>query len=75
MLSSHSHVFIVVNNFEEIVGLVSMEDVLEAIIGKKIVDEFDQHDDLRAVAAQEANKERKNNETLLELTEVKPKER
>lgn len=71
MLSSHSHVFIVVNNFEEVVGLVSMEDVLEAIIGKKIVDEFDQHDDLRAVAAEEANKERKNNETLLELTEVK----
>ena len=74
MLSTHSHVFVVVNNFEELVGLVSLEDVLEEIIGKQIVDEFDKHDDLRAVASLEANKERKNNETLIELTDIKPKE-
>lgn len=74
MLSAHSHVFVVVNNFEEVVGLVSLEDVIEEIIGKQIIDEFDKHDDLRAVASHEANKERKNNETLVELTEVKPKE-
>ena len=30
--------------------MISIEDILERIIGKKIVDEFDQYDDLRAVA-------------------------
>lgn len=52
------HLFIVVNDYRETVGVVSLEDVLEALIGKKIVDEFDRFDDLRAVA--ESNP-RKNN--------------
>jgi CBS domain containing-hemolysin-like protein len=56
-LKTHHHLFIVVNNFEEVVGVVTIEDVLEQIIGKEIVDEFDKYDDLRAVAAQDAEKE------------------
>ena len=50
-LSSHHHVLIVVNEYRETVGLISLQDVIEALIGHKIVDEFDTHDDLRAVAA------------------------
>lgn len=49
-LRTHQHLFIVVNEFRETVGLVSLEDVIEALIGQKIIDEFDAHDDLRAVA-------------------------
>jgi len=49
-LRTHHHLFIVVNEFRETVGLLSLEDVIEALIGKKIVDEFDKHDDLRVVA-------------------------
>jgi CBS domain containing-hemolysin-like protein len=49
-LRTHHHLFIVVNEFRETVGLVSLEDVIEALLGRKIVDEFDAHDDLRAVA-------------------------
>lgn len=56
-LKTHHHLFIVVNNFEEIVGVLSIEDVLEQIVGEKIVDEFDKYDDLRAVASIEAKKE------------------
>jgi len=44
------HLFVVVNEFRETVGLLSLEDVIEVLIGRKIVDEFDKHDDLRAVA-------------------------
>jgi CBS domain containing-hemolysin-like protein len=44
------HLFIVVNEFEETTGIVTIEDVIEALIGRKIVDEFDQHEDLRVVA-------------------------
>lgn len=49
-LRTRHHLFIVVNKYRETVGLVSLEDVLEALLGRKIVDEFDAHEDLRAVA-------------------------
>lgn len=57
-LRTHRHMFIVVNEFRETVGLLTLEDVIEALLGRKIVDEFDAHDDLRAVAARNP---RKNN--------------
>ena len=57
ILKTRQQLFVVVNGFEEIVGIVTMEDVLEAIIGKQIVDEFDQYEDLRAVATKLADKE------------------
>jgi len=49
-LRTHHHLFIVVNEFRETVGLLTLEDVIEALLGRKIIDEFDAHDDLRAVA-------------------------
>lgn len=49
-LRTRHHLFVVINQFRETVGLLSLEDVIEALIGQKIVDEFDKHDDLRAVA-------------------------
>jgi metal transporter CNNM len=61
-LKTHHHLFVVVNNFEEFVGVLSIEDVLEEVIGKEIVDEFDAHDDLRAVAQSIAEKERAKRE-------------
>jgi len=59
-LKLQHHLFVVVNNFEEFVGVLSIEDVLEEIIGKEIVDEFDQHDSLRAVAKSLAQEDRKD---------------
>lgn len=55
------HMFVVVNSFAEIVGLVTIEDVIEQIIGRLIVDEFDKHDDLRAVAELQGKKHRTQN--------------
>lgn len=49
-LRTHHLLFIVVNEYRETVGLLSLEDTIEALIGHKINDEFDAHDDLRAVA-------------------------
>jgi CBS domain containing-hemolysin-like protein len=57
-LKSHHHLLIVVNSFEEIVGVLSLEDVLEQIVGSPILDEFDQYENLRAVAAMDAKKDR-----------------
>lgn len=50
-IRTHHHLFIVINEFRETVGLLSLEDVIEALLGRKIIDEFDAHDDLRAVVA------------------------
>lgn len=49
-LRTHHHLLIVVNKNQETVGLLTLEDTIEALIGHKIVDEFDHHTDLRAVA-------------------------
>lgn len=57
-LRSHHHLFVVINEYRETVGLLALEDVIEALIGSKIIDEFDQFDDLRAVA--ERNPRRNN---------------
>lgn len=52
-IKTRHHLFIVINENRETVGLLTLEDVMEALIGKRIVDEDDIHADLRAVAAQE----------------------
>src|SRR6185437_14778852 len=58
-LKTKHHLFIVVNKFEEYVGIITIEDIIEQILGCKIVDEFDAYDDLRAVAADHARHEHK----------------
>lgn len=55
-IKTKHHLFIVVNEFEDIVGVLSAEDVIEQIVGQPMLDEFDQFDDLRAVAKRTARK-------------------
>lgn len=57
ILKTRNHLLVVVNGFEEYVGVITIEDVLEQIIGRPIQDEFDQYEDLRAVAQRAAQKE------------------
>lgn len=58
VFKTRQHLMIVVNSFEEFVGIITVEDVLEQIVGRPIMDEFDQYEDIRAVAAREAADER-----------------
>ena len=54
---THNHLFVVVNEFEEFVGIITIEDIIKQIIGSPILDEFDNYTDLRAVAAAAAKAE------------------
>lgn len=61
-LKTRHHLFVVVNEYRETVGLLSLEDVMEVLLGSKIVDEFDAFDDLRAVAEHNPNHNNQPNE-------------
>ena len=50
-IKTRHHLFIVVNDYRETAGVVTIEDVIEALLGRKIVDEDDVVVDLRAFAA------------------------
>jgi len=74
-IKTQHHIFIVVNSFEEFVGIITIEDILEQILGCKIVDEFDQYDDIRAVASHQAHNEHdKRQKEGQEVVEVKTPE-
>lgn len=72
-IKTKHHMFVVVNTFEEYVGIVTIEDVIEQVIGNKIEDEFDKYDDMRAVATHRAQEEHETHkpvpETVTEMVE------
>lgn len=52
MLKERIHIALAVGEFGEVKGLVSLEDVLETLLGLEIVDEIDRVDDMQALARQ-----------------------
>ncbi|MEA3352233.1 MAG: CNNM domain-containing protein [Campylobacterota bacterium] len=44
------HMFLVVDNYDQTEGLVTLEDALETILGREIVDELDKNIDMRELA-------------------------
>lgn len=73
ILKTRHHLLVVVNSFEEYVGVLSIEDIFEELAGQPIQDEFDQYEDLRAVATRKAKVEHKAHEEV-EDKEAKAKE-
>lgn len=51
-LKRRQHIFIVVDEYGGVSGLITMEDVLETILGAEIMDEADKVQDLRKLASE-----------------------
>jgi len=51
----HQHLFVVVDEYGSVTGVISMEDIIEEIIGREIVDESDKAKDMRELARQARN--------------------
>jgi CBS domain containing-hemolysin-like protein len=51
-LNTRRHLFCVTNAEGQFVGVVTLEDVLECLLGEEIVDETDLHEDMQALARQ-----------------------
>ncbi len=49
-LKTKHHLFVVLDDFDTLVGLITVEDIIEEIVGMEIVDEFDVHTDMQALA-------------------------
>lgn len=54
-LTTRQQFALVEDEFGGTSGILSMEDVIEALLGKEIVDELDEVDDLRKLALEQAN--------------------
>ncbi|HUD06840.1 MAG TPA: CBS domain-containing protein [Candidatus Saccharimonadales bacterium] len=69
--TTKQHLFVVVNSFEEFVGIVTIGDILSQLLGVSLTDDFDDYENLRAVAASRAKIEHtKHQKEASETTEV-----
>ncbi len=55
-LDRAEHLFVVIDEFGGLAGIISLEDVLEEILGREIMDEFDQVKDMRKLAQKRREK-------------------
>jgi CBS domain containing-hemolysin-like protein len=53
-VSSREHIAGVIDEFGAFVGIVTLEDVIECLLGRQIVDEYDEHTDMQRFARDQA---------------------
>ena len=51
-MTQREHIALVMDEYGGVAGVVTLEDVIETMIGMEIVDESDSHEDLQKMARQ-----------------------
>ena len=59
LIHRNDHIFLVVDEYGSTMGIVTLEDAIETLLGVEIVDEFDSVTDLRAHALEQWKKRKK----------------
>lgn len=65
LLSERTHICLVVDEYGDVQGIVTLEDMIEALVGLEIVDEHDQSANMQHVAKQRWQQRLAQNENLL----------
>lgn len=65
LLAERTHICLVIDEYGDVQGIVTLEDMIEALVGLEIVDEHDQSANMQAVAKQRWRKRLANSNTLL----------
>jgi len=60
LLDDQLHILLVIDEYGGVAGLITLEDVVETLIGAEIVDEGDEVDDLRRLAREKYEERRKH---------------
>ncbi len=61
-ISKKDHMFLVIDNYDQTEGILTLEDCVETILGVEIVDESDSTADMRELAKMKMKQKRKNRE-------------
>jgi len=63
-ISKKEHMFLVLDNYDQTEGIVTLEDCVETVLGIEIMDESDTTEDMRALAKLQMKRNRREKEIL-----------
>jgi CBS domain containing-hemolysin-like protein len=66
-IKKREHMFLVLDNYDQTEGIVTLEDCIETLLGLEIMDESDTIDDMRKLALRQMKAKRKEKEITNKL--------
>ena len=64
LISKKDHMFLVIDNYDQTEGILTLEDCVETILGVEIMDESDTTEDMRELAKRKMKQKRKAKENI-----------
>ena len=71
--SARTHICLVIDEYGDVQGIVTLEDMIEALMGLEIVDERDQSTNMRAVAKQRWHQRLADSEHIVSADDDEPR--